>query len=630
MNHHPGRTFYTAFIPIIFFFFLHTTSGQSVEKIEPPNWWSGMKETQLQLMVYGKDIGLLKAKTKYSGVTIKQTSSPGSKDYLFIDLQIKKNCKPGSVLIRLSDADQEITTFSYPILARTNNSSQREGFSTKDVIYLITPDRFVNADPGNDNIDGMPDTANRNEPYGRHGGDIQGIQQNLHYIKDLGCSAVWLNPVLENNMPRHSYHGYAITDFYTVDKRFGTNESFKQLSTDASAIGIKMIMDMVANHCGLHHSWITNPPTNDWINYYQQPYQQTNHRKSISMDLYVADADKKILTDGWFVATMPDLNTSNPYLQRYLIQNAIWWIEYAQLAGIRMDTYLYPDEDFMSDWAKAIMNEYPRFNISGEVWHDNPSIVAYWQKDKVNPNGYQSYLPSLFDFPSQAALRNALTKPEAWNSGWVELYDVLAQDVLYPDPQNLVVFADNHDMSRIYSQLGNDFAKFAMAMAYTLTVRGIPQLYYGSEVLLENKGNNDNDHGIIRADFPGGWKDDVINVFEEKGLTATQRKAKKLVHDLIDWRNKNEVIHTGNTIHFTPDAGVYVYGRYNDKKRVLVILNKNEKPVTLKMDRFSEFLTGDTTGQDILSGRKIDWTTELDLDEPGPLIIEIRGGILKN
>ncbi len=627
MHRHPVRPFHAVMLLLFFFIFIFNSSAQSVDKVEPPNWWTGMKEPHLQLMVYGKGIGSLEAKTQHPGVRIKKTSSPGSEDYLFIDLEIKKNCKAGNVLIQLSDDRGGVTTFSYPLLSRTRESADREGFTTKDVIYLITPDRFANGNVANDNIEGMSDVTNRKEHLGRHGGDIEGIHQQLQYIQDLGCSAMWLNPVLENKMPRHSYHGYAITDFYKVDARFGSNESFSTLSKDAAAKHIKMIMDMVANHCGLQHPWIANPPTQDWINYYQQPFQQTNHRKTISMDPYVSDADKLVLTDGWFVATMPDLNTRNPYMQRYLIQNAIWWIEYAYLSGIRMDTYLYPDEQFMSDWAKAIMNEYPRFNISGEVWHDNPSIVAYWQKGKVNPNGYQSNLPSLFDFPMQAALRSALTKPESWNSGWIELYDVLAQDALYPDPQNLVVFADNHDMSRIYSQLGNDYPKFAMAMAYTLTVRGIPQIYYGTEILLENKGNNDNEHGVIRADFPGGWSEDPINAFEDAGLTQRQLTAKNLVRSLIHWRNKNQVIHSGRTIHYTPENGVYVYGRYNDEKRVMVILNKNEKPVTLLMNRFAEFLAGATTGTEVLTGHKIDLSKDIILDEAGPRVIEISGGI---
>ena len=337
-----------------------------------------------------------------------------------------------------------------PVLAREAASAYREGYNSSDVIYLIMPDRFANGNPSNDNLDGQLETANRFDPLGRHGGDIDGITQHLDYFSQLGVTALWLNPVQENNMPRHSYHGYAITDFYKIDPRLGTNQSYQNFCKQASAKGIKVIMDMVANHCGLYHQWLTSPPHNEWINNYNKPYTETNHGKYILSDPYASDEDKEVLTQGWFVRTMPDLNTKDPFLAQYLVQNAIWWIEYAGLAGIRMDTYLYPDELFMSEWSRRIMEEYPNINLAGEVWHDNPAVVSYWQKGKTNANGYVSHLPGVFDFPLQDGLRKALMSERG---GWLNIYDVLAQDFQYPDPKNLVVFADNHDMSRIFTQL---------------------------------------------------------------------------------------------------------------------------------------------------------------------------------
>lgn len=614
-----------SFLLLACFLFLTCLSYSQVSQVEPPHWYVGMKEPKLQLMVYGKDIGQYKVTTNFKGFKINGTHTTDNSNYLFINVLLNKNCKPGTVELVFWKDQNPIDTVLYTLLPRDPGSATREGFNTSDVIYLVTPDRFANGDEFNDEIEGMPDKLNRKDPLGRHGGDLQGIFNHMDYFDTLGITALWLNPVLENNMPKHSYHGYAITDFYKVDPRMGSNDDYRQLSLSLKDRGIKMIMDMVVNHCGLQHHWMTDPPDKNWINYYQQPYVQTNHRKYISIDPYVADEDKRELTEGWFVRTMPDLNTKHPLLATYLIQNTIWWIEYAHLAGIRMDTYLYPDENFMSDWAKAVLIEYPRLNISGEVWHDDPSIVSYWQDGKINPNKYDSNLPSLFDFPVQSALRNALTSDETWRTGWIQLYDVLSLDALYPDPANLVVFADNHDMSRIFSQVENRYDDFRMAMAYVLTSRGIPQIYYGTEVLLSNAGNDDNQHGVIRADFPGGWKDDISSFFTPEGRGKAQNQAFTFLKNLIHWRNQNPVIHHGNTLHYVPKEGVYVLFRYDDHKRVMVILNKNEGTVRLYLDRFATMINTGETGTDIISGRKIVMDKSIVLEGRGPQIIELSG-----
>lgn len=595
--------------------------SQEIVRMEPPNWWTGMKDPHLQIMFYGKDIGKLKPSVTYKGVQIEKTSCPENPNYLFIDLIIEPDCNAGSLPILFHDAEKQVIKIDYPLLERQNGSAQRKGFNSSDAIYLITPDRFSNAIPENDNVAGMPDDANRSDAFGRHGGDLKGIANHFDYIADLGFTSIWLNPVLENNMPRHSYHGYAITDFYKTDPRFGTNESYKNLCTEASRRNIKVIKDMVLNHCGLEHWWMKDLPTKDWINYQGMPYVQTNHRKTLSTDPYAAEEDAALMMRGWFVRTMPDLNLTNHYLGKYMIQNSIWWIEYAGLSGIRMDTYPYPDEDYMSEWSRRIMEEYPYFNIVGEVWYEDPAILSFWQKGKNNTNGYVSYLPSLCDFPLQSALTKSLMTSKSWEDGWMSLYETLAKDFQYSDPQQMVVFADNHDMSRIYTQVKEDIAKFKMALAFIMTVRGIPQIYYGTEVLMSNRGTED--HGVIRSDFPGGWKGDTINAFIGTGLSEQQNDAQKFVQQLLNWRKDAGVIHHGKTKHFVPENNVYVFFRYDERNTVMIILNKNEQPVTLDLARFKSMLTGASAGRDVLSGNDIGLREKLLLHSAGPLIVEI-------
>ncbi|MFZ1677166.1 MAG: glycoside hydrolase family 13 protein [Saprospiraceae bacterium] len=606
---------------IALFFVCQLLFGQTVDRVEPPNWWIGMKDPSLQIMVYGKNIGNLKPEIKYKGVNLLKATCPENKDYIFLDLTIKKNTNAGKVPILFYDGKRQVVKIDYPLLLRAAGSAERQGFNSSDVIYLITPDRFADGDPTNNDADGLSEKSNRADKNGRHGGDIEGIRQHLDYIANLGFTAVWLNPVLENNMPRYSYHGYAITDFYKVDPRMGSNESYKSFCHEASQKGIKVIMDMIINHCGLEHWWMKNPPTKDWINYYGKPFIQTSHRKTVQMDPYAAPEDHDVFTKGWFEPKMPDLNPQNPFLGKYLIQNSIWWIEYAGLAGIRMDTYVYPDENYMSEWSEKVMDEYPNLNITGEVWHVNPAIVAHWQRGKLNTQGYKSFLPSLFDFPLQNALRNALMSPDEGDSGWAILYETLAQDFQYPDPQNLVVFTDNHDMSRMYAQLGEDISKLKMAITFTLTTRGIPELFYGDEILMNSPEKRDD--GLIRSDFPGGWKGDKVNGFTGEGLTYQQRDVKDFIQRILEWRKGATAIQKGGLLHYVPENGVYIFFRYDKNVKVMVILNKNEKPVLLQLDRFRRMLGDYTKGKEIISGREVGLGDILRLDQRGPYIIEL-------
>ncbi|KAA3622322.1 MAG: alpha-amlyase [Bacteroidetes bacterium] len=590
------------FLLLISLTFSGLIAQDKISRIEPPNWWAGMNNPELQLLVYGDDIASLSPVINYEGVEITTTVRTPNPNYIFVYLNIAADVKPGKFDIRFEKDGKLVESHSYALWEREEGSAMKEGFNTSDVMYLITPDRFANGDPGNDNIEGMKEKANRSFKGGRHGGDIEGIRKNLDYIHDMGFTAIWLNPVLENDMYDYSYHGYAATDFYNVDRRYGTNEDYLKMSKEAKSKGIKLIMDMIVNHCGSEHWFVLDPPTADWINFGGE-YVNTNHRKHTVQDIHASEYDKKHFSDGWFVRTMPDMNQRNELMADYLIVNTIWWVEYVDLAGIRMDTYPYPDKDFMSRWTCEVMAEYPNLNIVGEEWNNSPAIVSYWQADKVNHDGYTSCLPSLMDFPLQAAVKESFNNPEKqYGSGMIQMYEMLAFDFLYPDPDNLVVFPDNHDMDRFYTQVNEDVDLFKMGMAYFLTMRGVPQIYYGSEVLMKNAGAP-GDHGIIRSDFPGGWEGDKINGFTGEGLSGDQKDVQTYVKTLLNWRKDNKVIHNGKLMQFVPVNGVYVFVRYTDEGKVLVLLNKSMAPAEVDMARFSEITEGYSEGKDVITSK---------------------------
>lgn len=606
----------------LLFCFATSLAQSPIQRIEPPNWWVGMIHNELDVLINGPEIASWLPEIAYDGVLLKEIKITTNRNYLFLKIQISESAQPGNVPIRFSKADGTVFTQNFPLLKRVAGRKDIQGFNASDAMYLITPDRFANGDPSNDDIPGMREKSNRSNKGGRHGGDIEGIRKNLDYIKGLGFTAIWMNPVLENDMPSFSYHGYAATDFYKVDTRFGSNEFYRQFCDEARSKGIKVIMDMIANHCGLQHYWLNDPPAPDWINQWPS-FTQTNHRKTVILDPYASEKDREQFFSGWFSRSMPDINQRNLDVARYLIQNTIWWIEYAGIAGIRMDTYPYPDMHFMSDWSRAVMREYPNFNIVGEEWFLMPTVVSYWQKGKQNANGYTSELKSVMDFPLQDALRLALTRNNNWSSTWVEVYQALGQDYLYPDPMNLVIFPDNHDMSRIFSQLNEDFSKWKLALAFIATIRGIPQVYYGTEILMKNPGTDD--HGIIRSDFPGGWAGDTINGFTGKGLSVQQREAQQFVKTLFNWRKSSAIIHQGKTMHFSPaNDDAYVYFRYTPLGKVMVVLNKNKNEITLNLDKYSEMLQGINSGTDIFDHREYRLDKNLKVAAGTPMILELR------
>ncbi|KDC51384.1 glycoside hydrolase family 13 protein [Pseudoalteromonas fuliginea] len=557
--------------------------------VEPANWWVGMNKSTITIMVHEKNISNEQIKlAKYNGVKLNKITRTDNPNYVFLNITISDAAKAGTLEFNSSETNQR---FEFPLLARDKNSAKRQGFTSADTLYLINPDRFANGDEQNDTVPSMLEAADPTTKGGRHGGDIQGVINALPYLKDLGVTQLWLTPVLENNMPDYSYHGYAITDFYNVDPRMGSNSLYKLLSVKAKEQGIGLVMDMVLNHFGAEHTWMKDKPSKDWINFngeFENGKNATSHARQTIQDPHASDYDKRQFNDGWFVASMPDLNQRQPLLSEYLIQNAIWWIEYADLSGIRVDTYSYSDKAFLSDWTKAIMQEYPDFNIVGEEWTSNPAIASYWQRGKHNQDGYTSSLPSVMDFSLQEAVIQALNEDESWNTGWVKVYESLANDFLYPDTNNIMVFADNHDMSRVYTELGQDEAKTKMAMTLFLTTRGIAQMYYGTEVLLDNTPSKD--HGDIRIDFPGGFKGQTRNAFTGEGLTKQQKEMHKTISTLLNFRKGSTALDKGKLVHFTPQQGVYSYARISDEQTVLVFMNKNTKELTKNIEYMQEVI----------------------------------------
>lgn len=596
----------------------------SIQHVEPLNWWVGMKNPNLQLMVHGNGIGETTPTIRYAGVRIQKTHTADSKNYLFLDLVIAKSAQPGTFPITFTKDGKTVDTYNFTLLPRQRDAAQIKGFDASDVIYLITPDRFANGDPNNDVISGMKENkVSRSAEGGRHGGDIRGIINHLDYISDMGFTAIWPSPMLENDMAAYSYHGYAITHHYKVDPRFGTLDEYKELATKAKAKGIKLIFDGVLNHTGSNYWWMKDLPFKNWLNY-PDAYQPTNHRRTVNEDIYASEYDKDLMRRGWFDTTMPDMNGQNPFMANYLIQNSIWWIETLQLGGIRQDTYGYSDKSLLSNWSCRIMAEYPNFSLVGEEWSVNPLITSYWQQGKKNHDGYTGCLKSSMDFPLQMALAQDLKEPESSDpaKGMTRLYEALANDFVYPDPKALLVFGDNHDMDRLFTQLGKDVDLTRMALTYLLTVRGIPQIYYGTEVLMDNTPYFGN-HGVIRSDFPGGWEGDAVNAFSGKGLNEAQQSVQNHTKLLLNWRKNNPVIAQGKTLHFAPVHGVYVYFRFDALKIVMVVMNKNTQATAVETKRFAEILKGKTSATNVLTGEKTNLDTPLQIGGKSALVLEI-------
>lgn len=614
------KTRLLAFFALIFASLFAMGGSYQLERVEPPFWWTGMKQSEVQLMMYGENIAGLDVEMSYEGVHMKRVQKTDNPNYLFVYLDITSKAKAGEFDILLTKDGETELSYTYELKQRKKGSALREGFNSSDAMYLLFPDRFANGNPKNDSMEAYEDKLNREDDYGRHGGDLQGIIDHLDYIEEMGFTAMWLNPVLENAMPEASYHGYAITDFYKVDPRLGDNDLYLKLSKEAEKRGIKLIQDMIMNHCGSNHWWMADPPSDDWV-HYQDDYKVTNHRRVVLHDPYVAQSDKELFKKGWFVSSMPDMNQSNPLMADYLIYNSVWWIEHANLGGIRHDTHPYPGQEFMNEWTCHIMEEYPNFNIVGEEWSPDPAVLAKWQRGSNLPVDFASCLPSLMDFPIQIALSEALTEEENWDAGWIKAYEMLANDYLYPHPMDLVIFPDNHDMDRFYRQVNHDFDLWKMGMVYMATMRGIPQIQYGTELLFSNEKYHD--HGQIREDFPGGWEGDEVNAFTGENLGDKEKEAQSFLKNILNWRKQSEVIHSGSLMQFAPEDGVYSYFRYSDNKAVMVIFNKNKEAYKPDMSRFKERTDGFTKGVDAISGKEYH-LNNLEVPARGVLVLDLK------
>jgi len=596
-------------------------NAQIVKRIEPLNWWVGMKKPNVQLMVYGQNVSSAEVSLIADGVKIESTEKVENPNYLFLNLNIAENAKAGFIKIQFKLPKGKPQVVNYELKQRIQGSADRKGFNNSDVVYLIFPDRFSDGNSKIDSVKEMTEKHNRVEPYGRHGGDLQGIINHLDYFNQLGVTSLWLTPILENNQPSWSYHGYAITDFYRVDPRMGNNEVYKSFVEQSHAKGLKVIKDMVFNHCGSEHWWIKDLPMKSWLNQFPE-FTRTNYRIPTTFDPHASKLDRDLMADGWFDKHMPDLNQRNPYLAKYLIQNSIWWIEYANLDGIRMDTHPYCDKHFMSRWCADVNAEYPNFNIVGETWVNYPSWVAYWQKDANNPDGYNSNLPTAMDFPLMFAMQKAFDEKEGWDTGLARLYEILAHDFVYKNPNDLLIFFDNHDNGRFHKDSSVAVGRVKLAIAFLLTMRGIPQMYYGTEILLP--GDDAKGHGDIRRDFPGGWVADKHNAFTSEGRNKKQSEMWDYTSKILNWRKTATAVHNGKLTHFIPDNEVYVYFRYNQQQTVMVILNNGYQPKALDMARFNEFLGDKKSGIDIITGKAVEDLSKIQLSPRSAMIIELK------
>lgn len=594
--------------------------NEKIEKIDPAFWWCGMKNTRLQLMVYGSNIAAYKPKINYPGVVIKEVYPMESPNYLVLYLDVRE-AEPGKFLIEFTKGRRRLN-YLYELKERRSKGEDKIGFNSSDAVYLIMPDRFANGDESNDNLQmKYPYTVNRKDVNARHGGDLAGIMQHLDYLDSLGITAVWTTPVLENDMGEGSYHGYAATDYYKIDPRLGTNEDYVRLAESMHQRGMKLIMDMVFNHCGTNHPWLIDPPMQNWFNNLHK-YVETNHNKTVFFDPYASDIDKQELTDGWFVTTMPDLNQRNHFVADYLIQNSIWWIEYANLDGIRQDTYVYPDPDMMVRWCKEVFEEYPNLNIVGEIMVPNDPVgTAYWQRSSVINKKVNTELKSVMDFRLRSLVSKVFNEETSWNTGLQILFEHFAYDFCYPDINNVMRLLENHDTDRFLLETPKDLNAYKQAVVMLLTIPGIPQLYYGQELLMT--GSTKIDFGYIRPDMPGGWKGDTVNAFQKNGRTVMQQEAFDFMRKLLQWRKGNKVISEGRMKHFMPRKNVYVYERSYNGKSILVVMNGVSREVDLDLEHYKEVIGDKTTAKNVLTGNTVQLGENLHLQAKEVLVFEL-------
>lgn len=599
--------------------FIMTALGMNaavkIDRVEPTDWYVGMKDPSLQLMVYGEGIREAQVSTDYPGVRVDSLVRLDSPNYLLVYLDLS-GAQPGEMKLRftMGKSKKEV---SYRLKARAMAGEERKGFSNADVLYMLMPDRFAQGKDHKARVKGMnPYVEDRSKPSLRHGGDLQGIRDHLDYFTQLGVTALWLTPVLENNSPdgkdgSSTYHGYATTNYYRVDPRFGTNEDYRELIADAHAKGLKVVMDMIFNHCGFEHPWVKDLPSRDWLNVPEwlsgkeedkAKYLQTSYKLTPVLDPYAAEVDKRETVDGWFVPSMPDLNQRNPHVIKYLIQNSVWWIETMGIDGIRMDTYPYADREAMALWMKTLEREYPNFNTVGETWVTEPAYTAAWQKDS-KLSSINSYLKTVMDFAFYDRVNMAAREEtDDWWQGMNRVYNTLCYDYLYANPSSVLAFIENHDTDR-FLRNGTDTLALKQALALLLTINRTPQLYYGTEILMN--GTKEVTDGNVRKDFPGGFPGDKANCFTAEGRTRAQNDMFNWLSRLLHWRQGNEAIIHGKQVQFTPRKGVYVIARQAKGQNVLTVVNGTSEPAQMEVKRYAEIIGQATEATDILTGRKV-------------------------
>ncbi len=591
-----------------------------VDGVYPSNWWVGMKNPKLQLMIHGLNISENTFTINYPGVKLVKTNKADNKNYVFLDLVISTAAKPGTINIFLKNkSGSGVIPFILKSRRQGNGTTFAQGVTSADFMYLIMPDRFSNGDPSNDNVEGMKDkTFSRDSMYYRHGGDLQGIINHLDYLQELGVTALWLNPVIENDMPKTSYHGYAFTNHYKVDPRLGGDSAYKRLIDEMHRRGLKMVQDAVYNHVGLEHWFVLDQPTKDWL--HQWPtYTNTTYKDQVLFDPYASASDKKKMSDGWFVPSMPDLNQNNPYVANFLIQHALWTVEEYGIDGWRIDTYAYNDLDFMNRCNKALLDEYPKLTIFGETWVHGVINQSYFVRNNY-AIPYKSNQPGVTDFQTLWGIQDAMTKDFGWNEGVNKLYTTLAQDFVYKDPTQNVVFIDNHDLSRFYSTIGEDMAKYKMSIGWLLTSRGTPQWYYGAEIGMKGFANPD---GLVRMDFMGGWAGDSVNKFVAAGRTPHENSIFNYVKELANFRKTSSALKTGKLMQFVPEDGVYTYFRYDKNQTIMVVMNTAKEERIIDPQRFAERLNGAHQIVDVINNSKRNVTEKWDVPAQTIWVMEV-------
>lgn len=581
--------------------FLHqAVTGALVQRVEPLFWWTDMQQPEMQLMLYGKDIASAKVAVKYPGIKIVRKSVTDNPNYVFLYLKISKKTKPGKFDL-LIQKGEEVQLYPYELKQRETNSRQRESFTEADAVYLLMPDRFVNGNPHNDSIPGYLQGVDRSDLGKRHGGDIEGVISKIPYLADLGVTALWTTPFFDNNDSNYSYHHYACTDYYKIDPRLGTNKDYPRLSQEAKKYGIKMILDLVPNHCGIGHWWLKDMPAKDWFNQWDT-FTSSNYRMMSWTDPHAAQTDLYRLTHGWFSPNMPDLNLQNPLLFDYLKQVYIFWIEYAGIAGLRVDTYPYNDIRTASRFIRAIRDEYPKMNVVGECWMNTSQEIAYYQSGNNNKDGFDSNLTSVMDFPLNVVFRDAFTENEGWNQGMARFYMHFALDFAYPNTRLLMNFIDNHDVDRYAAVINSDIDKYKMALAMLVTTRGYPQIYYGTEIMLDGEKGSYEGH---RFEFPGGFPGDNRNAFERAGRTTKENEVFDYLKELLQYRKSHPVLQNGKMKQFIPENGVYAYFRYNEDETVMVLVNNNDQQQVVPLKRFDEMLKDKQTGINLITKEQV-------------------------